>query len=210
VFDDGPVIPVGQPGPPGTANASTVFDDVADSPYQPEIRELAAQGLLAGIAEKRFGPTECVKRGDWAVMVALAARLQGDPRCAERPFSDVDPADPRCAAIAAAAGAGFIAGLPGGTFRPDDALPRYQAVVSLAAGAGLPAGKSDDPLVQQHLPAAWSRIPAWAQYAVAVATRDRLNILAEKSPDAGAFECTQRQEAAGLLFRYVQARPGTS
>ena len=134
-----------------------VFADVAvDDPHAEWIERLAADGVSAGCAADpdgagpllpRFCPDGAVRRDQFARALVRMKRGAGfaPPVCESRPFADVQPTDPSCPWILAAAQLGMpgCADDPDGggsllaSFCPHGAATRSQAAVALDAGFDL-------------------------------------------------------------------------
>jgi subtilisin family serine protease len=88
------------------------------------IEAAAAAGIATGYDDGTFRPGEPLTRAQAATMIARAFGL---PAGGSHGFSDVGPAHPHGAGIAAAAAAGAVGGYDDGTFRPTRPLTRAQA-----------------------------------------------------------------------------------
>ncbi|HLP87067.1 MAG TPA: S-layer homology domain-containing protein [Nostocaceae cyanobacterium] len=115
------------------AFAQTRFSDVQSNYWaSPFIQELSQRGIIAGFPDGTFRPEEPVTRAQYAAMVNKAFQ-----RSAQRQpitFNDVPSNYWGFSAIQTAYAIGFLSGYPGNTFRPNEAIPRQQVLVSLANG----------------------------------------------------------------------------
>lgn len=99
------------------------FGDLEGNVHAEAIAAAAQAGIVRGIDDEIFAPTQPVTRGQLAAMLARAFDLpeaNGEP-----PFTDV-AGTTHAAAIAAVAEAGIIAGFPDDTFRPSAPTTRAQ------------------------------------------------------------------------------------
>jgi len=114
-----------------------VYADVTERDwFCPELRHLAAAGLLDADPAERFFPRERMTR---AMAVTLLYRLAGEPVPTGALPPDVPPEAPYAAAAAWAAETGIAAGT-GGRFLPEEPVTREQLACFLyryAAQAGL-------------------------------------------------------------------------
>ena len=77
---------------------------------------------MQGLTASTFGPDQNLTREEMALLLARALRLMGS---AALSFSDAGQIAPWAqGAVAAAVAAGFLSGLPGGTFQPLAAATR--------------------------------------------------------------------------------------
>ena len=108
------------------------FDDVWSSAHGPAIEALAAQGVVAGCAPRRYCPAREVTRGQAASLLSRAFDLRAaDPETAPT-FADLAPDAPHVATIGALAEAGIVTGFPDGTVRPREPVTRGQLALMLA------------------------------------------------------------------------------
>lgn len=119
------------------------FSDVAGSPYEDAIYELADEGVITGYEDGTFRPETSVSRQQFAKM--MVKTLGMTPTGQEvNPFRDVsgpqgtDPFYPE-KYVAVCSAAGIIQGYPGGLFKPDDPTKRMQLITMVTRAAQLPA-----------------------------------------------------------------------
>lgn len=118
----------------GRLTGSGWFADVPSGAWYSEaVRALAGAGMLKGRSEELFEPEASVTRAEF---VAIAVRLLGLERRVEADmYSDIAWSWAR-REINAAAAAGLIGGYPDGSFRPDGAITRAEAVTVMNAMLG--------------------------------------------------------------------------
>ena len=167
---------------PAPASAQTTqFSDVGANYWaQPYIEQLAAEEIIAGFPDGTFKPDQAVTRAQFAAVVRQAfnqARTRSAPS-----FGDVPSSYWANQAIADAYAQGFLSGYPNGTFRPEQQIPRVQALVSLANGLGFSPNSPVDQVLNTYRDA--SQIPDYAESPVAAATE---NVLVVNYPDVNRF-----------------------
>lgn len=164
------------------------------------IKRMYTRGLMVGVNETTFAPSQEMSRAMLAVILYARA---GQPAVeAANPFTDV-PADSWYTdAVVWAAENGIVSGFGDGTFRPNDALTRAQAAVMLCAFA---AFTQDDVTVRADL-SAYSdagQIPSWAMDAMQWANARQL-IIGRDSAHLAPTAATTRAEMASILSAYIR------
>ena len=149
----------------------TEFNDVDASFWaRPFIEELAAEGIIAGFPDGSFRPNQAVTRAQFAAIVRQAFdQPQNRPGSS---FRDVSADYWASDAIADAYRQGFLSGYPDGTFRPEQEIPRVQALVSLTNGLDVNASGSINEALNTYRDA--EQIPAYAEDEVAAATENQM------------------------------------
>ena len=132
------------PGPGPT------FSDVAGSPYEAAIYELAGRGIINGYTDGTFGPNNLVQRRHFAKMIVGTMGLpvsENDWQDAARPFTDCGPDDLTDLYhhdyIAVAKANGLTQGKTPTTFAPLDSITHQQLITMVVRASGLadvPAG----------------------------------------------------------------------
>ncbi|HHY72018.1 MAG TPA: hypothetical protein GX497_02085 [Bacillus bacterium] len=108
-----------------TTSTATVFPDVPSSHWAKDVIEEAnASGLMKGLSNGTFGPNQAITRAEVAAIISRWLDLNGDSQLV---FQD---SQTHWAAkdIALVNEAGFVKGMPDGTFQPNKALTRAEAV----------------------------------------------------------------------------------
>ncbi|MBD1822757.1 DUF1565 domain-containing protein [Cyanobacteria bacterium FACHB-DQ100] len=174
---------------------NTAFSDVQGHWAQQYIQALASQAIITGFPDGTFKPNEPVTRAQFATIVSKA--FNPAPRNPAVNFSDVRSNFWGFAAIQSASRGGFMAGFPGGTFRPDQRIPKVQALVALSNGLQFGAG---DPSALSRFQDANS-IPGWAASPIAAATQRQIVV---NYPTVGQLtpnrEAT-RAEVAAFIYQ---------
>ena len=108
------------------------FTDVsADDWFYGELQLAMGAGYVGGFEDGTFRPNDTVTRAQAAAFIAKAKNLANDPAAAARFVDNSAIADWAKGAVGAAAKAGYIGGYQDGTFQPDKALTRAEAVSML-------------------------------------------------------------------------------
>lgn len=156
----GPQI-VGARGPAG-------FSDVPEGYWAlPFISALAERGVVGGFADGTFRPDRPVTRAEYAAMLQRA--FDQPPSQDIETYKDIPSNFWAAPAIQEATRTEFLSGYPAGDFRPDQQIPRVQALVALVSGLRLSAQSSPNQLLQTYQDA--EQIPKWAPGQVAAATQ---------------------------------------
>ena len=186
------------------ASAQTTFSDIAsDNWASPFIQALASRNIISGFPDGTFRPNDPVTRAQYAAIVLKA--FPNAPRV-NNPvnFSDVPSNYWAAQAIQNAYATGFLAGFPGGTFRPNDNIPRAQALVSLSNGLKFTATQPVDSVLQVFTDA--SSIPGYARNSIAAATERRLVV---NYPDVSLLNPNQTATRADVAAFVYQALVST-
>ncbi|MEH1942120.1 MAG: fasciclin domain-containing protein [Nostoc sp.] len=185
--------------PTSTVNLSDVSSDYWARPF---IQALAESNVIAGFPDGSFRPNQAVTRAEFAALIQKAFGNQNRVRqLSAGGFSDVPANYWAAAAIQQAYETGFLAGYPGNVFRPNQQIPRVQALVALTSGLGLTAsttGASTD-LSTYYNDA--SSIPDYAIAGVTTATQSNIVV---NYPDVKQLNPQQpltRAEAAAFLYQ---------
>ena len=121
------------------AVAASSFPDVSAShPYYTAIEGMATRGLIEGYTDGTFGPSDLVKRQQFAKMIVLTMGYEPTENdwC---PFPDVEhiPSDLYpFHFVAKAASTGLTTGYTNGTFGPDNPITRQQVITMVERAGG--------------------------------------------------------------------------
>lgn len=132
------------------------------------IEALASKNIIAGFPDGSFRPDEPVTRAQFAAIVSKAFQPQTKRQSTQ--FPDVPSNFWAYQVIQSAYQSGFVSGYPDHTFRPQEQIPRVQALVSLANGLGLSADNQN--VISFYTDA--SQIPQYATGSIAAATAKQL------------------------------------
>ncbi|MEH2079717.1 MAG: DUF1565 domain-containing protein [Nostoc sp.] len=179
--------------PPG---GPVAFKDVPANYWaKTYIEALASQNIIAGFPDGSFKPNEPVTRAQFATIVTKA--LKPPTKRAAIQFKDVASNFWAYTAIQSAYQSQFVSGYPDGTFKPQQQIPRVQALVSLANGLGLTA--SNQNVVSFYTDAA--QIPNYAIAPVAAATTRQLVINYPTAKQLNPNRQATRAEVAAFVYQ---------
>lgn len=151
------------------SGGSVAFKDVPTNYWaKTYIEALASKGIIAGFPDGSFRPNEPVTRAQFAAIVTKAFQPQAKRQIAE--FTDVPSNFWAYQVIESASQGSFVSGYPDHTFKPQEQIPRVQALVSLANGLGLSANNQNVLSIYSDA----SQIPQYATGSVAAATAKQL------------------------------------
>lgn len=151
---------------PSVFAAGSSYADVLDTHWaHPYIEDVTEKGIMNGVDDKNFAPEDAMTR---AMFVTVLARLSGDTLTEQTSFSDVPAGQWYSAAVSWAAENGIVLGYPDGTFAPDKAVSREDAMTLLVRFAGWKALTLPEGGELTYADAA--SIQDYAKEAVAVAT----------------------------------------
>lgn len=151
--------------------AQTNFSDVQSNYWASEfIQQLSQRGVIAGFPDGSFRPEEPVTRAQFAAMINKA--FQKPVQRQAITFRDVPSNYWASSAIQQAYITGFLAGYPGNNFRPNEAIPRQQVLVSLANGLQYTASGDTTTILQYYNDA--SSIANYARGPIAAATEKQI------------------------------------
>lgn len=151
--------------------ARTGFSDVSSGYWASQfIQQLSQRGVIAGFPDGTFRPEEPVTRAQFAAMInkAFSKSAQRQPIN----FNDVPSSYWAYGAIRQAYTIGFLSGYPGNVFRPNQAIPREQVLVSLANGLNYAAVGNTESTLQYYNDS--SSISGYARTPIAAATEKQI------------------------------------
>jgi len=176
--------------PPGT------FTDVPQGYWaQPYVRALAAKNIISGFPDGTYRPDEPVTRAQFAAIISKAFASSGQSSAVD--FQDVSRSFWGYRAIQAAANSGFMSGYPGGTFLPQQPIPRVQVLVSLASGLTLNPGDPNVLSIYQDA----AQIPTYATDKVAAATNQSIVVNYPTTQLLNPNRNATRAEVAAFVYQ---------
>ncbi|MHC0064536.1 DUF1565 domain-containing protein [Nostoc sp. UIC 10890] len=179
--------------PPG---GPVAFKDVPANYWaKTYIEALASQNIIAGFPDGSFKPNEPVTRAQFATIITKA--LTPPVKRAGIQFKDVASNFWAYAAIQSAYQSQFVSGYPDGTFKPQQQIPRVQALVALANGLGLTANNQN--VLSFYTDAA--QIPSYAIAPVAAATARQLVINYPTAKQLNPNRQATRAEVAAFVYQ---------
>lgn len=183
------------PSPPAP---SVQFPDVPQVFWaRPYIEALATQGILTGFEDGTFRPTKPVTRAEFAAQLqkAFDQKVITDAPT----YKDVPNKFWASSAIQETTRSGFLRGYPGSLFRPNQQIPKVQALVALSKGLGLASTSSPAEALKIYKDAA--QIPKYATNIVAVATESGLVVNYPNRQILNPNKPLSRAEAAALTYQ---------
>jgi hypothetical protein len=155
----------------GTAPAALDQTDVPDDHWAyPFMASMYAAGYLPDFNGGQLEPDRPLSRADLALLLNQAFGDGSAPPGAD--FTDVAVNHQAAAAIDQAVAQGFMSGYPEGDFRPDQPVPRYEVLVSLASGLNLSPSPSPEQTLQAFPDA--NALPEWSLPLVAATAENGL------------------------------------
>lgn len=151
--------------------AQTGFSDVSSNYWASQfIQQLSQRGVIAGFPDGTFRPEEPVTRAQFAAMInkAFSKSAQRQPIN----FNDVPSNYWAFSAIRQAYTIGFLSGYPGNVFKPNQAIPREQVLVSLANGLEYAATSNVESTLQYYNDS--GSISGYARTPIAAATEKKI------------------------------------
>ncbi|MBD2626444.1 S-layer homology domain-containing protein [Trichormus variabilis] len=178
--------------------AQTSFSDVSSSYWASQfIQQLSQRGVIAGFPDGTFRPEEPVTRAQFAAMINKAFN-----RSAQRPainFNDVPSNYWAYNAIRQAYTIGFLSGYPGNQFRPNQAIPREQVLVSLANGLEYVTTGNVEATLQYFNDA--SNISGYARSPIAAATQKQIVVNYPNVKFLNPTTTASRAQVAAFIYQ---------
>jgi hypothetical protein len=180
--------------------------DISDVPEGhwafPFIQDMYDQGYLPDFPSGQFEPDKQLTRAELAAL--LNKSFVSDP-IERQPinFNDISSDYWAADAIDQVVERGFMSGYPDNVFQPDQPVPRYQVLVSLASGLNLESPDDVDQLLQRlgNLEA----LPAWARDPVAAAAQQGLVVNYPEPDQLRPNETATRAEIVAMMHQALVA-----
>ncbi|HTL90170.1 MAG TPA: family 10 glycosylhydrolase [Leptolyngbya sp.] len=173
------------------------------------IESLTQKSVILGFPNNQFRPNDSVTRAQFAAMVVNAFPDQiNSPDRNPLQFRDVSANFWARDAIQKAYRSGFFSGFEDGTFRPDLAIPRVQALTALASGLKLKPTSAID--LTNKVFSDIRDVPNYAKSAIAATTERKISVnfpdarrlnpnLSASRGEIAAFICQARSDTKGLI-----------
>ncbi|MCY7322219.1 MAG: family 10 glycosylhydrolase, partial [Phormidesmis sp. CAN_BIN36] len=199
------------------ASAQARFSDIQGHWARPCIEALTDRKIINGYPDRTFRPNSPVTRAEYAALLVTAfpGLVNATLPARDLKFQDIPNGFWAAGAIELAVNANFFSGYPDKTFRPNQNIPRVQALVALARDSAL-----KNPVSQTlALFSDAQSIPDYAKNAIARLTEQRSVVnypnvkqLNPNQPatrgDIAAFLCRALPGAAALVpDQYVAGKP---
>lgn len=203
-----PAAPTTMPSDSPTGAADTTQPiDISDVPTThwayPFIKPMFDEGYLPDFPESGFQPDQTLTRAELAALLSQAfgnAPREGSVRT----FSDVPGTYWAAPAIDNAVSQGFMNGYPEGDFRPDQAVPRYEVLVSLTTGLGLADPPAPDQTLQAFVDL--NPLPTWARPKVAAAAENALVVNYPNRDQLKPAQAATRAEIVAMIHQALVSR----
>lgn len=153
---------------PPPLDISDVSEDYWAYPY---IVDLFEEGLLPDFPSGQLQPDRQLTRAEFAALLN-SSFVQNEPGQRDLNFSDIPQGYWATDAIQQVVDAGYMSGYPDGTFRPDETMPRYQVLVTLASGLNL--ADPGDPQAVLNVFQGADNLPDWSRSKVAAAAENKI------------------------------------
>ncbi|NES99766.1 MAG: DUF1565 domain-containing protein [Sphaerospermopsis sp. SIO1G2] len=163
------------------------------------IEALASQNIIAGFPDGTFRPNEPVTRAQFAAIITKA--LKPPVKRSAIQFRDVRSNFWAYGAIQEAYKSQFVAGYPDGTFKPQQQIPRVQALVALANGLNFSANSNS--ILSIYADA--NQIPNYAIAPVAAATVRELVVNYPSVQQLAPNRQATRAEIAAFVYQALVA-----
>jgi hypothetical protein len=183
-----------QPASPQVAGFSDVSSNYWATPF---LEELARQGVIQRYPDGTFQPDKSITRAEFADMLDRA--FDQPQQRGTMQFSDVPTGFWATTAIDQAVQMGFMNGYPGNVFRPEQVIPKYQALIALATGLSLQTPQNPTQTLVYYQDA--NQLPSYTTVKVAAATNAGLVV---NYPELTRLQPNQdmtRAEAAALIYQ---------
>jgi hypothetical protein len=164
----------------------------------PYIKNLYDNGFLPDLPEGRFQPDAPLTRAEFAALLNQALVEAGGGTAAG--FADVPDTFWAKEAIDQVVAAGYMSGYPEDEFRPEQPVPRYQVMLTLAEGLGL-AAPADPQATLQRFTDDLGDLPDWAQAQVAAAVESNIAINHPNADELRPTETATRAEIAAMIHQ---------
>ncbi|HEY9825737.1 MAG TPA: S-layer homology domain-containing protein [Stenomitos sp.] len=180
------------------AQANASFSDVSSDYWaRPFIERLAKQDIIAGFPDGTFKPDQAVTRAQFAAIVRKAFDKSAVRN--NRDFSDIPAKYWAISAIAKAYTTGFLSGYPDGTFRPEQQIPKVQALISLSSGLQLDPPNNLEKSLSIYRDA--SDIPDYARKGMGAATQNTLVVNYPNRTFLNPTDTATRADIAAFVYQ---------
>ncbi len=183
---------------------SKTFSDVENHWARNYVNEMGSRLIIKGIGENNFAPDRDITRAEFVSIVGRALGLR-DSGAANR-FSDVKESDWFCGAVSTAYEYGIISGYGDGTFKPEKAITREEAMEMIARAmkiAGMDVNISDtDAVAQLAVFKDKDGVDGWAKKSAAACVKNDIIVGSNGmlTPDNNIT----RAETATIVIRTLQ------
>ncbi len=185
------------PAPVAPVSTKPAFTDVPKQFWgEKYITELRKRGILDDFGTGKFDPNQPITRGEYAKMIDRAFADRTATTTSD--FKDIPANYPRKEAIAKSVAIGFMTGYSPTKFAPNQVIPRYQLLISLAKGLQLPAPTSEDTVLSKFSDA--DQMPKYARKQMAAAVTGGLAIQDDTPNLLKPVQNATRADAAATIY----------
>jgi hypothetical protein len=185
------------------AQTAVSFKDVPDDYWaKPFIEKLAQEEIIKGFPDGSFQPDKPVTRAQFAAIVSKA--FSADVIKGKRGFKDVAAKYWAIAAIDKAYTTGFMSGYTGGEFKPEQEIPKVQALVSLSSGLRIDTTGDTTKTLAVFRDA--GEIPDYAKTKIAAATQKSLVVNYPKVDFLNPEESASRADIAAFVYQALVSK----
>ena len=188
---------------PATPELPEPFPDLKRDWSYPGIVYAVERGLMNGVGDGRFAPSDPTTR---AMLVTMLWRLAGAPDAGTADFIDVSPEAWYAPAVAWAAAGTLVSGYDSEHFGPEDELSREQLAVILWRYAARPEACGSDKAAELGAFRDAEGVSPWAEDAMAWAVETGL-ITGTGNGTLSPEGPATRAQIATILQRFDQAIP---
>jgi hypothetical protein len=180
----------------------SIFSDIQNHWAKTSILAAAKLNILKGYPDGTFRPDAPVNRAEFAAIIYTALPKQPSSRSGMT-FIDVPVNHWAAGAIASAYQTNYLSGYPNRTFKPNQAIPRVQALTALVSGLNYRVtGEAIATLKKYYTD--FGQIPSYAMNAMAAATENHIVV---NYPDIKRLQPNQnatRGEIAAFICRVLK------
>ncbi len=198
---------------PSSNSTATLSDVSSDYWARPFIQTLADRSIVTGFPDGTFKPNQPVTRAEFAVLIQKSFSQNPVRQLKAGGFSDVPANYWAATAIQKAYETGFLSGYPGNVFRPNQQIPKVEAIVALTSGLRLTTNDTASNILSTYYTDA-SAIPSYAVNNVAAATQANIVVNYPNVQQLNPLTPLTRAEAAAILYQALvkqgQLQPLTS
>jgi hypothetical protein len=183
--------------------SNTIFSDIQNHWAKTSILAAAQRNILKGYPDGTFRPDAPVTRAEFAAIISTALPKQQLPSRPVITFRDVPANHWAAKAIDEAYQANYLSGYPNGLFKPNELIPRVQALVALASGLNYGTALDPASTLKKYYDDR-NQIPNYAVNAIAAATQRGIVV---NYPDIKRLQPNQnatRGEISALICRVLE------
>lgn len=149
-----------------------MFTDIQNHWAKASILTAAERNIFKGYPDGTFRPDAPVTRAEFAAIIYTALPQNPSSRTAIT-FIDVPANHWAAKAIASAYQTNYLSGYPNRTFKPNQPIPRVQALTALVSGLGYQVTGDAIATLKKYY-SDFGQIPSYAISAIAAATQKRI------------------------------------